>query len=472
MEKLTLVHDYIFPTFVLPNALNPQFGIINYVLSQYNDKFQYSTFLENDISGFQKLFNNSFGHNQNTISGLILEADVYRDKIKYQYRDLYTATAEGIKFIYPIKPNPALLNFIGVNNPSNNGNKVAGDFFWKFISQKALTEIENKRGIILIDYSMEPFISRKYHTLLHECLENSGIDSEFIYIMVNSFNAKQLYETWFPIGQRRYKIINTPFCLEHSSYYYFQSMDRNENKVVTFDKFLSTRDQLRDNHFLMKIKAPKEHRLKTLIWLIDEGLINLGDWSFGGQQNFSQTYQYEVTTENLNLTNKIGVEEVLDKGPHNLKSENNLPLSVINAWTDEDCIPHLTSYFDICFESFFYNESEAISLTEKVFKPIINFQPFIYVATRGSLQVLRDLGFKTFEPFIDESYDQELDNDKRLRMCYEQIKRLCLMTKQEIHEWYWKMQDILTHNHQHLLSIHKNKMITETAIEELYEKLR
>jgi len=164
---------------------------------------------------------------------------------------------------------------------------------------------------------MEPFISRKYHTLLHECLENSGIDSEFIYIMVNSFNAKQLYETWFPIGQRRYKIINTPFCLEHSSYYYFQSMDRNENKVVTFDKFLSTRDQLRDNHFLMKIKAPKEHRLKTLIWLIDEGLINLGDWSFGGQQNFSQTYQYEVTTENLNLTNKIGVEEVLDKRPHN-----------------------------------------------------------------------------------------------------------------------------------------------------------
>lgn len=46
------------------------------------------------------------------------------------------------------------------------------------------------------------------------------------------------------------------------------------------------------------------------------------------------------------------------------------------------------------------------------------------------------------------------------------------MTKQEIHEWYWKMQDILIYNHQHLLSIHKSKMITETAIEELYEKLK
>ena len=120
MEKLTLVHDYIFPTFTLPNALNPQFGIINYVLSQYNSKVQYSTFLENDISGFQKLFDNSFGYNQNTVSGFILEADVYRDRIQYQHQDLYTATLEGKKFIYPIKPSPTLLNFFGANNDGNS----------------------------------------------------------------------------------------------------------------------------------------------------------------------------------------------------------------------------------------------------------------------------------------------------------------------------------------------------------------
>ena len=472
MEKLTLVHDYIFPTFTLPNALNPQFGIINYVLSQYNSKVQYSTFLENDISGFQKLFDNSFGYNQNTVSGFILEADVYRDRIQYQHQDLYTATIEGKKFVYPIKPSPTLLNFFGTNNDGNNGNKVVGDFFWKFISQKALTEIESKRGIILIDYSMEPFISRSYHILLHKCLEDSGIDLESIYIMVNSFNAKQLYETWFPIGQRKYKIINTPFCLEHSSYYYSQSIDRSENKVATVDVFLSTKDVQRDSHFLMKIKAPKEHRLKTLIRLIDDGFIGLGDWSFSGRENFSKTGEYKNAVRNLTLINKERVETLLDKGQHNLKSEENLTFNIINAWTDENYTAHLASYFDICFESFFYDESEVISLTEKIFKPIINFQPFIYVATRGSLQILRDLGFKTFEPFIDESYDQELDNDKRLLMAYEQIKRLCLMTKQEIHEWFWKMQDILIHNHQHLLSIHKNKMITETAMEELYEKLK
>jgi hypothetical protein len=472
MEKLTLVYDYIFPTFALPNALNPQFGILNYILSQHNDKIEYSTFLENDISGFQKMFDNSFGYNQNTLTGFILEADVYRDKINYEYESLYFTYRKNKKFIYPIKPSPTLLNFCGINNQGNNGNKIEGDYFWKFISKKALAEIKDKKGIILIDYSMEPFISHRYHTYLHTCLKESEIDPESIYIAVNSFNAKQLYENWFSVEDRKYKIINTPFCLEHSSYYYSQSLDRNENKVITLDKFLNTRDIIRDNYFLMKIKAPKEHRLKTLILLTDNNFISQGDWSFSGQQNFSKTDEYENAIKNLTLKNKKQVEELLDKGQHNLKSEKNLPFNSINAWTDEDYTPHLNSYFDICFESFFYTESEAISLTEKIFKPIVNFQPFIYIATKGSLQILRDLGFKTFEPFIDESYDQELNNDRRLFMAYEQIKKLCLMSKQEIHEWYWNMQDILIHNHKHLLSIHRDKMITETALEELYEKLK
>ena len=472
MEKLTLVYDYLFPTFALPNALNPQFGIINYVLSQYNDKVQYSTFLENDIVGFQKMFDNSFGYNQNTLTGFILEADVYRDRINYEYASLYLTTKEGKKFIYPVKPSPTFLNFCGINNEGNDGNKVTGDYFWKFISKKALAEIRDGRGIILIDYSMEPFIPLDYHKLLHTCLKESGINSKSIYILVNSFNAKQLYESWFSVEDRRYEIINTPFCLEHSSYYYSRSLDRNENKVITLDKFLSTRNTVRDNYFLMKIKAPKEHRLKILILLTDDSLIDQGDWSFSGQQNFSKTGEYENAIRNLDLKNKEQVEELLDRGQHNLKSEKNCLFNDINAWTDEDCMPHLSSYFDICFESFFYIESEAISLTEKIFKPIVNFQPFIYVATKGSLQALRDLGFKTFESFIDESYDQELDNDKRLFMAYEQIKKLCLMSKQEIHEWYWGMQDILVYNRQHLLSIHKNKMITEIALEELHETLK
>jgi hypothetical protein len=46
------------------------------------------------------------------------------------------------------------------------------------------------------------------------------------------------------------------------------------------------------------------------------------------------------------------------------------------------------------------------------------------------------------------------------------------MSKEEIHNWYWSMEEILIHNHNHLLKIHNNKMITETAFDALYERCR
>jgi hypothetical protein len=286
--------------------------------------------------------------------------------------------------------------------------------------------------------------------------------------MVNSFNAKELYEEWFPENERKYNILNVPFCLEHSSYYYMDILNRGEDKVLTLSKFLETKNTIRDNHFLMKIKAPKEHRLKILISLIDDNFISLGDWSFSGK-SFSKTEDFKHAVRNMGLKNKENVADILDKGPYNLQSEQNLNFNNVNAWTDKEYLPHINSYFDICFESFFYNESETLSLTEKIFKPIINFQPFIFVSTKGSLNLLKSLGFKTFEGFIDESYDNIEDNNKRLFTAYEQIKKLCSMSKEEIHNWYWNMEEILIHNHNHLLKIHNNKMITESAFNSLYE---
>jgi hypothetical protein len=40
-------------------------------------------------------------------------------------------------------------------------------------------------------------------------------------------------------------------------------------------------------------------------------------------------------------------------------------------------------------------------------------------------------------------------------MAYEEIKKLCGMPKQQIHDWYWKMEDILVHNHNTFMNFHK-----------------
>lgn len=54
--------------------------------------------------------------------------------------------------------------------------------------------------------------------------------------------------------------------------------------------------------------------------------------------------------------------------------------------------------------------------TEKTYKPISAGMPFVMVASQGFLYRLRKMGFCTFHPWIDESYDQEPDWKIRTEM--------------------------------------------------------
>jgi len=40
------------------------------------------------------------------------------------------------------------------------------------------------------------------------------------------------------------------------------------------------------------------------------------------------------------------------------------------------------------------------------------------------------------------------------------------MSKEELHNWYWGMKDILIHNHNHLVNHHKNGLFGEAVIKE------
>ena len=44
------------------------------------------------------------------------------------------------------------------------------------------------------------------------------------------------------------------------------------------------------------------------------------------------------------------------------------------------------------------------------------------MADRHQIKKLKEWGFKTFHPFIDESYDDVLDKDKRQEMIFKQIE--------------------------------------------------
>ena len=75
---------------------------------------------------------------------------------------------------------------------------------------------------------------------------------------------------------------------------------------------------------------------------------------------------------------------------------------------------HVNSYCNIVMETHFdADQSGGTFLTEKTFKPIKHGQLFFIAGPAGSLQMLRNLGYRVFDSVLDNSYDQEPDATQR-----------------------------------------------------------
>jgi hypothetical protein len=82
------------------------------------------------------------------------------------------------------------------------------------------------------------------------------------------------------------------------------------------------------------------------------------------------------------------------------------------------------SYINVTTETN-YESPYIVHVTEKTFNPFNFYQMPIFVSTYQHVKYLRDLyGFDMFDDLINHSYDNEINNHKRLFMIVEEIKRL------------------------------------------------
>ena len=88
-------------------------------------------------------------------------------------------------------------------------------------------------------------------------------------------------------------------------------------------------------------------------------------------------------------------------------------------------------------------------LTEKTFKAIALEMPFVLMASAGSLEYLREYGFKTFNSIFDESYDEETDDIRRLERVTQLLKDLNNLSIKERQQIHRACLPIVQHNYQH-----------------------
>jgi len=88
----------------------------------------------------------------------------------------------------------------------------------------------------------------------------------------------------------------------------------------------------------------------------------------------------------------------------------------------------------------------SIQITEKTDKSFFSLQPFIVFSAPFFLKKLKELGFKTFDKWWDESYDLEEDYILRFKKITKVLEVLNYKSYEDLKKMYLEMNEVLEHN--------------------------
>lgn len=124
--------------------------------------------------------------------------------------------------------------------------------------------------------------------------------------------------------------------------------------------------------------------------------------------------------------------------------------------TDQLCGFYENFLIDVVAETFV--SGRTFFPTEKTVRPILLKKPFIIMGPKCFLIHLRQMGFKTFGEFWDESYDG-YEPATRYKMILDLIDNLSKKSIKELQDMYIQMQPILDHNYNLLIEKNYNFQI-------------
>ena len=194
----------------------------------------------------------------------------------------------------------------------------------------------------------------------------------------------------------------------------------------------------------------REYRLKFLDMLVSAGLTS--DCVVSTQHTNNQGVHlndYQIQDPRF----KVDVAAILNSIPENIASSS--------SSADYDVDDLTSTRVSVVLETVV--DSSKIHLTEKILRAMACAHPFVLAAGPGSLRYLRSYGFKTFDKFWDESYDDETDTVLRLGKIISTMQQIQNLSPDD----WQKIQCIADHNQQHFFSEEFMNQVTDELTQNL-----
>ena len=222
--------------------------------------------------------------------------------------------------------------------------------------------------------------------------------------------------------------------------------------------------KIRPQKFLCFNRVPRPHRMMIASKMKQHGFLDKGFFSFyeddcmdsvAMKQDFLDNFQWDQEYPTYQQANQHFCDFVDQDIPCvlNRTPDRDNPVSL----TADDIDYYRDSYFSIVNETLFYKHDTmnlslnfaATFLSEKSWKPIMMKHPFILIGPHRALNMLKNAGYQSFHPFIDETYDHVEDDHTRMEMAWQEITRLITMSDDEWLLIQKKIAPIIEHNFRH-----------------------
>jgi hypothetical protein len=224
---------------------------------------------------------------------------------------------------------------------------------------------------------------------------------------------------------------------------------------------LTVHDQPREREFTVLNRLHKSWRATVMADLHRDGVLENSYWSYceTGQLNADNPIEVDSIT-GLKAT----TDQFLAHAPY---ASDELDQAQRNNHAILDSKYYVNSYCNIVMETHFdADQSSGTFLTEKTFKPIKHGQMFFIAGPPGSLQALQDLGYRTFDSELDNSYDQITDNTQR----WLRLKQAIVQARHNLAQKFAAAEPDIVHN-QRLFQQLKTQRLN-TLLEKIHEQHR
>lgn len=303
---------------------------------------------------------------------------------------------------------------VGVNGSIDGwakGKGNSGTSLFDNLSKEYLENLRNRKAILLIDFSLEGYqtdwLFRWFH---YECSRLNIPEQSIVYVTGNMLVDVQ-YEGWADVLAIRNRIK----CIPYAGFEEFIYTVSTKEPEITVDSHLDYKIKSDTWSFNCPQKRPRKHRVEFFEKMKESNLLEKGLCSFPEKNHYI-----------------LGEKHDKDWGYY------------INRIHSDYC---LKTFVSVVSEPQYYELELSTFTSEKIFKPIACSHPFIVLGGRGSLDIMKKRGYKTFSEWFDESYDT-LPDTERMDAIIQVLKYIDSIEDKV--SWFESMRPVLEHNKKQL----------------------